>query len=275
MTTALKALEIAGREIGYSRYDDPNEGTKYGRWYAHRTKSPYFGTTGVPYCAMGVSWVLSAIGASLFGDGMVYAYVPWMERDAKAKGRAKGFYDIQPGDVLCFDWDDDEISDHTGFAVRRQGEYVHTIEFNTSPGAGGSQSNGGGVYRRVRHRSTVRTVIRPAYDTNTSAEFRDIRALQAAVRAVVDNVAGPDTRKRTDAVRCASTWGGTRFPYGVPYTQRVVGTDPDGIWGEHSMERHDTTVGDIQRAVGVLADEYWGSITEAAVAAALDGAEQP
>ena len=50
---ASDVLSIAAGEIGYDRHDDPDEGSKYGRYYAGVTGSPYFGTTGVPYCAMG------------------------------------------------------------------------------------------------------------------------------------------------------------------------------------------------------------------------------
>ena len=100
MADATKVLDIAGSQVGYNRWDDPEEGTKYGRWYAKKTGSAYFGTSGVSFCAMGVSWVLDQAGTSLLGDGRIYAYVPWMVRDASQMGRLVGFYDIQPGDVL-------------------------------------------------------------------------------------------------------------------------------------------------------------------------------
>lgn len=45
-------LQVAAKELGYSRWNDPKNGTKYGRWYAELTHSPYFGSNGVPYCAM-------------------------------------------------------------------------------------------------------------------------------------------------------------------------------------------------------------------------------
>lgn len=115
----------------------------------------------------------------------------------------------------------------------------------------------------------------PPASRSSSRSYADIRALQEAVRAVVDNVAGPDTRKRVDAVRQASKWGGVKFPYGVEFAQQVVGTDPDGIWGEHSGTCHDATVAAIQRAVGATVDEIWGDQTDRLVNLALNGAEQP
>ena len=108
-----------------------------------------------------------------------------------------------------------------------------------------------------------------------AVQYTDIRKLQQAVRATPDNIYGPDTAKRIDAVRKASRWGGVKFPYGVAFTQSVVGTTPDGVWGNNSRTCHDNTVAAIQRAVGATADCIWGSNTEAAVNKAVNGARKP
>lgn len=79
-----------------------------------------------------------------------------------------------------------------------------------------------------------------------------------------DNLWGPDTSKRLHAVRMASSLHGERFPYGVEYTQRIVGTADDGEWGDQSKTAHDRTVAQLQRALGVHDDGVWGPITEAA-----------
>lgn len=98
--------------------------------------------------------------------------------------------------------------------------------------------------------------------------YRDITGIQRAVRANPDNVWGPDTNARVTAVRAASAYGGVKFPYGVAFTQSVVGAKPDGDWGPISKSDHDATVAAIQRAVGVNPDSVWGGITDNAVAAA-------
>jgi GH25 family lysozyme M1 (1,4-beta-N-acetylmuramidase) len=108
----------------------------------------------------------------------------------------------------------------------------------------------------------------------------DIRAIQAAVHATQDNVAGPDTRVRVSLVAQASAWGGRKFPNGVKATQQVVGTTPDGSWGPKSIAAHDATVIAIQEALNALGyaiavDGIWGDHTEAAVTDALNRAEQP
>lgn len=99
--------------------------------------------------------------------------------------------------------------------------------------------------------------------SGTSTQARRV-AVQAAVRAAQDGIIGADTTKRVNAVRYSSRWGGVRFPYGARYTQRVVGTPADGIWGRNSRAAHDATVRAIQRALGVTADGIWGTRTEAA-----------
>ena len=72
----------------------------------------------------------------------------------------------------------------------------------------------------------------------------------------------------------ASSWGGRQFPFGVEYVQSVVGTEADGIWGDASDEAHDRVVGQLQSAVDVEVDEYYGPVTNAAINQALAGAEK-
>ena len=187
-------------------------------------------------------------------------------------------YDARPGDVVIYDWDGGG-TDHVGFVEKNLGGgTLQTIEGNTSSGSYGSQSAGNGVWRRVRNQS-IAYVIRPAYTDSPSntapAGPSDIRALQRAVRATPDNVAGPNTRSRCYALAAASEWGGKTFPFGVAFTQSVVGTEQDGIWGEGSEEAHDSTVEAVQAAVGAEVDGVYGAETNTKVNALLDRAEQP
>ena len=153
----LKHLAIAAGEIGYSRWNDPKQGTKYGRWYAEVTNSPYFGTNGVPYCAMFVSWVLDRAGIKVHG----FPTASCVTIDGATKGKQlSNKRSAQAGDIVLFDWDGDGSPDHVGFVELNCGSYIQTIEGNTSSGSNGSQSNGGGVYRRTRDWSVVHCVIR-------------------------------------------------------------------------------------------------------------------
>ena len=148
--TAQNVLGWAAGEIGYTRWDDPEEGSKYGRWYAKR-HGAYYGTSGVPFCAMGASWCATDNEDKSVLPGGDFAYVPYGIAAAAREGRlVSPMTQAAPGDLVCFDWDDDGIADHVGIVEANYGSWVQTIEFNTSSGAAGSQSNGGGVYRRSR-----------------------------------------------------------------------------------------------------------------------------
>lgn len=161
MTTASEVLAIAAREIGYSRWDDKEAGTRYGRWYAQKVGDASFGNSGVPFCAMGVSWVLDQAGMT--PPGGIFAYVPYGINNAKALGRLVPARSAQPGDLVCFDWNHDGLADHVAFVELNRGSCLQTVEFNTTSGVAGSQGNGGGVYRRTRAWDVVCAVIRPAY----------------------------------------------------------------------------------------------------------------
>lgn len=94
-------------------------------------------------------------------------------------------------------------------------------------------------------------------------------AVQEAVGADKDGIFGADSRKRADAVRLASRFHGSKFPWGKAYTQGVVGTKADNSWGRDSAAAHDAAVARIQRAIGVDDDGIWGTTTEAAYLAFL------
>lgn len=63
-----------------------------------------------------------------------------------------GVSNAQPGDLVLYDWfkNPPSFPDHVGVVVALQGNELHTIEGNTSSGTAGSQSDGGGVFARVR-----------------------------------------------------------------------------------------------------------------------------
>lgn len=157
MASVDDVLRIARGELGYSRWNDPETGTKYGRWYAQDHGS-YYGANGVPYCAMFVSWVLAHAGVEC--AGFPGAYCPWIVNAGRDSGRAINIYDAQPGDVILFEWDGDGESDHVGIVEANYGSYVQCIEGNT---------NNGAVARRDRYWSNICCVIRPYYDGSSSS----------------------------------------------------------------------------------------------------------
>lgn len=113
-----------------------------------------------------------------------------------------------------------------------------------------------------------------AVTTGAPRAVPNCTGIQASVRALQDNKWGNDTDQRCDAVREASVYHGHDFPWGVHYTQRVVGTADDGNWGPKSEAAHDATVAAIQRALVAMGfdagsdDGIWGERTERAYLAA-------
>ena len=263
MATANQVINIAAKELGYSRWKDPQAGTKYGRWYAGKTGSSYFGDSGVPYCAMFVSWVLTQAGMT--PPGGIFAYCPTGLANASRLGRVRDKRAAKPGDIVFFDWNKDGVADHVGIVTANRGSYLETIEGNTSPGVRGSQSNGGGVYRRARSLSLVIAVVSPQY--SQSAPSRP-----AASGLVVDGWAGTATIRRAQQLARTPAdgyisgqwrgnkkahWAVTAISYGkggstlVRKIQAAVGVSQDGHWGANTSRA-------MQRRLGVTADGYFG-----------------
>lgn len=244
-------LSVARREIGYSRWNDPQAGTKYGRWFAQKTGEPYYGESGVPYCAMFVSWVFDQAGAKC--AGLPGAYCPTML--SAASSRVVAVRSAQPGDIVYFDWGGDRVPDHVGIVEQNNGSYITTIEGNTSSGASGSQGNGGVVARRTRSWNVVRAIVRPSYGSSSSANAGN----SSSGKIAVDGYWGKDTTLKAQEVAgtprdgivssqdigwksrlpgCTASWEFVSNPQGsllIIEIQKVCGVTPDGIFGKNSI----------------------------------------
>ena len=281
MSVAQQVLARAASRIGYYAPDDPNHGSEAGRYWADRTGQQWLAgpSDSVWWCMLFVSMCLDECGQIDAIGGFSFNTDYTVNQVRKhPEAYFVSVYDARPGDVVIYNWDGGG-TDHVGFVEKNLGGgTLQTIEGNTSSGDYGSQSAGNGVWRRVRNHS-IAYVIRPAYsdieESSAPSGPADIRALQRAVRANPDNVAGPNTRSRCYALAAASNWGGNTFPFGVAFTQSVVGTEQDGIWGPASEEAHDATVEAVQSAVGSEVDGIYGPDTNTRVNALLDRAEQP
>lgn len=281
MSVAQQVLARAASRIGYYAPDDPNPGSEAGRYWAARTGQQWLAgpSDSVWWCMLFVSMCLDECGQIDAIGGFSFNTDYTVNQVRKhPEAYFVSVYDARPGDVVIYNWDGGG-TDHVGFVEKNLGGgTLQTIEGNTSSGDYGSQSAGNGVWRRVRNHS-IAYVIRPAYtdseESSAPSGPADIRALQRAVRANPDNVAGPNTRSRCYALAAASNWGGNTFPFGVAFTQSVVGTEQDGIWGPASEEAHDDTVEAVQSAVGSEVDGIYGPDTNTRVNALLDRAEQP
>lgn len=124
------------------------------------------GYDGVPYCGCCCCYAAVHEGGANIPNKARLAYVPYIVSDANAgvNGLTKvSTSDVRRGDLIAFNFDGG-VADHVGMAA---GPIVNGMtdcyEANTSSGTSGSQSNGGGIYRRQRPVSQVAVVARPDY----------------------------------------------------------------------------------------------------------------
>lgn len=162
---ALVAMALS--QVGYNRYTDPEEGTKYGRWYAKLTNSPWFGTTGVPYCAMFVSWCLYQLGIKCCGCPTASCTSGLLTAARKA-GKLKPPSQGKRGDLVLFDWSERGYyapeADHVGICEWNYSSYTDTIEGNVA----------GKVETRRRSHSCIVGFITPEFEKEETVAFNDV-----------------------------------------------------------------------------------------------------
>lgn len=117
---------------------------------------------GQPWCGFAclAAWYHGA-GKKL-PDGVVYTpnIVSWARS-------GQGFTAVsataaKPGDLVVFDWNPGTGADHVALALGPAvNGLIPTVEGNTSPTNAGSQSNGGGVFKRSRPVGLIAVVARP------------------------------------------------------------------------------------------------------------------
>lgn len=147
MASAGDVVAVANREVGV--VERPTNRTKYGAWY---------GADGQPWCAMFVSWCFDQAGAAKLAAASCakgFAYCPagagWYQQ--------QGAWGTSPkvGAVVFFRFPGGPARiHHVGIVtgINPDGS-IDTIEGNTSRGSGGSQRDGGGVWRRRRKAGVV------------------------------------------------------------------------------------------------------------------------
>ena len=161
MATGADVVRIASGEVGYT--EGRNNANRYAAEVGHANHQAWCGTV--------TDAMLKRAGqlgepSSVWTPSGLQAY--------RTAGRAIDRNGpVQPGDLVYFDWQGGTGAngvDHVGIVVgTRPDGQVETIEGNTSPSNAGSQSNGGGVYRRVRPRSVIAGFGRPAYSGQPTA----------------------------------------------------------------------------------------------------------
>ncbi len=158
MASADDIIRTAEKFLGTTEHPRNSNKTEFGL---------FMPPDGEPWCAKFVSFVLDKVGIS----GFKHAFTPSGADLFKAAGRwttGPG----QRGDLAFFDFPGDNLFriSHVGFVTSRDGDKYHTIEGNTSPPGGGSDRDGGGVFRRVRDDSLIVGFGRPPTGKGGKAE---------------------------------------------------------------------------------------------------------
>jgi hypothetical protein len=157
-TLQEKVLLTARGEIGTVEAPAGSNSGKRVREYQDSTNLS--GTTHWPWCGAFTSWCHAQNGRKL--TGFATAYVPSYVTSARAGRNGLSVVsakDAIPGDLVCFDWGRDGVSDHIGIlatSVTPNGSFS-SVEGNTSFG---DNSNGGKVMLRDRNTSQVQVFVR-------------------------------------------------------------------------------------------------------------------
>lgn len=178
MGTVNQLLALAEQQLG-------NGGAKYWNWYRDHyapTWGGYVDGNATPYCACFDTWLLDKTSTPCVFFPRAYAF-DW--REIAERDRV-GKYDLKPGDMISFDWDDDWRGDHVGVVKSVQQWGCVTYEGNT-----GSEMR---VQERQRLWDVILFGIRPDYESEdemTSAEWTKLeKMLDKKIESALGRVGG-------------------------------------------------------------------------------------
>ena len=144
-------LAIAAGQVGYSRWDDLEQGTHIRQVVCRAGWRPLIlPATVSPIAPCSLVGVFAQAAQKM--PGLPTASCSVIVSANRNTSRQVSKYSANPGDIVLFDWDPSgkNGADHVGIVELNMTDYLQTIEGNTSLGASGSQGNGGYVARRTR-----------------------------------------------------------------------------------------------------------------------------
>lgn len=264
MAGAIDVLNIARTQIGF--VEGPNNATPYGTWY---------GIPNQPYCAMGISWCFSRVGLSHLiaaqspkGFASCQIGLTWFQKQGRIVNKFQG----QPGDIVFFSFSNNGMADHVELLEAASPTGITTIGFNTSPDHfNGSQSNGGGCYRRHRPYLNVIAIARPKYPTivkptvvpsKTKKATAGVAATGAAVAGVTGTAVTGTTTGTPTPTPSPTYWAAPPFP--VDKTAFIMGAKSDAVLAvELALAK-----------AGLLPQEYVDAVMDANTTKALQKYEK-
>lgn len=254
MGRASDVIDAAYGELGYYAPDDPERGSKYGRWLAELTGEDWLAGPSweIFWCCMFASWCLDKGGVQM--DGF-----PTQNTDLALNGGAKKYAvpieSVRYGDIVIFNWDWDNTTDHIGFATGEfDGTGFTTIEGNV----------GNAVKEKYRQLGNVAYVLRPPYESygvvngNTPSVSTDPKNNRDGGKLEVDGIGGWNTiidwqnqiRVIEDGWIDGQDKDNYQFFKGISNVrfneigsktvitiQSIVGAATDGIWGKETSTK--------------------------------------
>lgn len=251
---ACDVINAAYGELGYYAPSDPERGSKYGRWLAELTGEDWLAgpSTSIFWCCMFASWCLDQGGVKM--DGF-----PTQNTDIALNGGARRYavdkYDVRYGDIVIFNWDWNNTTDHIGFATGEfDGGGFTTIEGNV----------GNAVKEKYRQMGNVAYVLRPPYtdysvasdnSPNVSTEPKNNRdggklevdgiggwntiidwqsQLAVIEDGKIDRQYSPNRKYFSAMSNVDFNNGGSKFVMAI---QAKVGADVDGYWGKQTSQK--------------------------------------
>ncbi len=247
---AEDVIAVAYKYLGYYAPDDPEPGSLFGRWLAELTGEDWLAgpSNEIFWCCMFASYCLYFGGVEM--DGF-----PTQNTDIALNGGARKYaiddiYDVQYGDVIIFNWNWDNATDHIGFATGSFDGYgFTTIEGNV----------GNAVQEKYRQMGNVAYVLRPDYIPY------DGRIIPSVDTTPKNNRDGG--KLDVDGIGGWNTIIDLQHIFGTTEDGIISGQDPDSKdyhWGMSNVEYGSggsELVKAIQRKVGSGVDGYWGPDT--------------
>lgn len=159
--TPEAVLALAKFFVDKKYVEGPRKDTIFGK---------FMGLNFAPWCASFVSYIFQKSGSGNVVRNTQTAK-GFVGCTAGINGlKKKGFETVKvtealPGDIIFFDWEQNKDPDHVGIVLKTnpKKKTITCYEGNTTNGMGGSQSNGGGCFKRDRRYNQVHVVIRPKY----------------------------------------------------------------------------------------------------------------